>query len=80
LIRPADIYSIKGATEWVDTATFGILVEKRAYKGNDEVTMSFAKHRVASIEMDDIHLRFDRVKCIYERLIEIDGTKVSLKV
>ncbi|MGA2504298.1 MAG: AAA family ATPase [Anaerolineales bacterium] len=69
LIRPSDIYSIKGATEWVDSATFGILVEKKAYrKHDDEITMSFAKHRIASHELEDLNLIFSRESCTYEIL------------
>ena len=70
LIRPTNVYSIKGATEWVDSATFCLLVEKKAYsKSSDEVTMSFAKHRIASRELNDAHLTFDRATC--QELLEV---------
>jgi len=78
LIRPADIYSIKGATEWVDSATFGLLVEKRAYsKSSDVITMAFAKHRIASNELEDKVLAFDRETCTYGDIIEVKGTKIK---
>ncbi len=81
LIRPTNVYSIKGATEWVDSATFCLLVEKKAYsKSSDEVTMSFAKHRIASRELNDEHLTFDRDTCTYQKMIEFDGTKIQMKV
>jgi len=81
LIRPSDVYSIKGATEWVDSATFCLLVEKKAYsKSSDEVTMSFAKHRIASRELNDEHLTFDRETCTFKKMIEFDGTNIKMKV
>jgi hypothetical protein len=80
LIHPQDIYSIKGGTEWVDSATFGILVEKRAYTGRDEkeVTLSVCKHRIATTDLEDINLRFDSEKCIYVPTIVNSGTKVEV--
>ena len=80
LIRPGNVYSIKGATEWVDSATFCLLVEKKAYaQGNDEVTMSYAKHRIASKELDDKHLLFDRDACMYKPAIEVDYPIISMR-
>lgn len=78
LIHPGDIYSIKGATEWVDSATFGILLEKKAYskKEMDEVTLSFAKHRIATRELNDIELLFDRKSCMFTTLIEVHGNHI----
>lgn len=81
LIKPTNVYSIKGATEWVDSATFCLLVEKKAYsKSSDEVTMSFAKHRIASRELNDEHLTFDRETCMYHKMIEFDGTNIKVKL
>jgi len=81
LIRPADIYSIKGATEWVDSATFGILVEKKAYRRNDdEISMAFAKHRIASNELEDLSLVFNREACMYKKFVEVDNLKIKLNV
>jgi hypothetical protein len=82
LIRSTDIYSIKGATEWVDSATFGILIEKKAYAqgSDDKVTMSFAKHRIAEEELKDIDLQFDREKCMYSPIIEVQDTHISVNL
>lgn len=75
IIRPGDVYSIKGATEYVDGATSVLLVEKRAYSqqrsrnrqnSGDSVTLSFAKHRIATRELTPVHLQFDRNKCKFE--------------
>lgn len=67
LIQPGDVYSMKGATEYADSATSILLIEKRAYShSSDKVTLHFAKHRVASKPLKEINLRLKRKKCMFE--------------
>jgi hypothetical protein len=67
LIRPSDVYSIKGATEYVDGATSALLIEKQAYtRSKDRVTLHYPKHRIATKELKPINLRLNRNKCMFE--------------
>ena len=93
IIRPGDVYSIKGATEYVDGATSCLLVEKRTYlqqrnryrnKSGDSVTLSYTKHRIATRELGHIHLQLDRDKCIFEPVEKMvnreDFSEITLRV
>ena len=65
-IQPGDVYQMKGATEYADSATSVLLLEKKSHgRSNDEVTLHFAKHRIASKELKPIALKFRRKKCIF---------------
>lgn len=68
LIHPEDVYAIKGATEWMDSATTAILLEKRAYSRKrlgEEITMSFPKHRIADRVLSPINLDYDYDTALY---------------
>ena len=68
LLSPGDVFSIKGATELVDDATTAILLEKTPHsRSKDEVTLYFAKTRIATKEMPEIELHFNLDKCIFEK-------------
>lgn len=67
LIQPSDVYQMKGATEYADAATSVILVEKKSHRrSSDEVTLHFAKTRIASQELGKLDLHFNRDRCIFE--------------
>ena len=67
LIRPGDVYSMKGATEYSDAATSVLLLEKKAYdRSSDEVALHFAKQRIAPRELGSINLSFNRNSCLFE--------------
>jgi hypothetical protein len=71
LIQPGDVYSMKGATEYADSATTVLLLERKAHSRNDdEITLHFAKHRIASRELKPINLIFSRKRCVYMTLEE----------
>jgi RecA-family ATPase len=65
LIQPGDVYQMKGATEYADSATSVLLLEKKSYSrsSSNKVTLHFAKHRIAARELKPINLRFSRKKC-----------------
>ena len=67
LIQPQDVYQMKGATEYADSATSVLLLEKKAYShsSSDMVTLHFAKHRIAARELKPINLRFSSKKCMF---------------
>jgi len=65
LIQPGDVYQMKGATEYADSATSILLLEKKAYKSSDRVVLHFAKHRIASKQLKPIDLRFRRKRCMF---------------
>lgn len=68
LIQPGDVYSMKGATEYADSATSILLLEKKPYSrsSSNKVTLHFAKHRIASKPLKSIDLRLKRKKCMFE--------------
>ncbi|MFC1919123.1 AAA family ATPase [Chloroflexota bacterium] len=68
LIHTGDVYSMKGATEYADSATSVLLLEKTPYsRDNDnKVTLHFAKHRIALRELKPLDLQFRINKCIFE--------------
>lgn len=76
LIDPGDLYSLKGATEYVDSAT-SVLILERTRQGHkstggfapvdpDSVTLYFAKHRDAIGELPDKKLKFNKKKLLFE--------------
>jgi hypothetical protein len=73
LIRPEDIYNIKGATEWVDSATSALIMEKRQWGKPGESRLSFAKQREASSQpLQDLELKFNYETCSFEyREVEV---------
>ncbi|MFC1967310.1 AAA family ATPase [Chloroflexota bacterium] len=68
LIQPGDVYSMKGATEYADSATSVLLLEKKSYsrENSDQVTLHFAKSRIASQHLETLDLNFNRKKCLFE--------------
>jgi len=66
LIYPSDVYEIKGATEWVDSATTALILEKRAYQ-KQRLVLSFAKQRTATIDFPNFTLKFDPNTCLIEK-------------
>jgi hypothetical protein len=77
LFDPSDVYRIKGATEYVDSATSVLLLEKRPRAPMDNVALHFAKHRIATNQMYSIDMDFDRDKCAFERAESINGIIVN---
>ena len=71
LIQPGDVYQMKGATEYSDSATSILLIEKRRYsRSKDKVTLHFAKHRIASKPLKPINLDFKRKRCMFALVSE----------
>ena len=69
LIYPGDVYSIKGATEYVDSATTVLLLEKKPHSRKDtQVTLYFAKSRIATKELGPMDLEFSYDDCQYSIL------------
>ncbi len=66
LIEPGDVYELKGASEYVDDAATVILLERERQQRNnfgqfmsvnsDEVTLYFAKSRIADRTLEPINL------------------------
>lgn len=73
LIQPGDVYNMKGATEYADSATSVLLLEKtpHSHDKSDKATLYFAKHRIASRELKPIDLNLNRNKCLFESISEI---------
>lgn len=71
LIHPGDVYQMKGATEYADSATSVLLLEKKPHsrRSSDEeitkVTLYFAKQRIAAKELKPIDLAFNRNRCMF---------------
>lgn len=72
LIQPEDVYEMKGATEYADSATSVLLLEKKSYSrsSSKKVTLHFAKHRIAARELKPVNLRFSLKKCRFIALEE----------
>jgi len=67
LIQPGDVYSMKGATEYADSATSVLLIEKKPHShSNNEMILHFAKYRISTKELKPIDLHFNRRKCMFE--------------
>lgn len=71
LIYPTDVYEIKGATEWVDSATTAIILEKQAYQKKGLV-LGFAKRRTATTDFPNFTLTFDPATCLVEKEGEVE--------
>lgn len=66
LIEPGDVYELKGASEYVDDAATVILLERERQQRNtfgqfmqvhpDQLTLYFAKHRIANKTLEPIGL------------------------
>jgi hypothetical protein len=67
LLEPGDVYRIKGGTEYVDTATSVLVLEKRPRAPMDNVTLYFSKARIANDVVPDMDLDFNRGKCAFEK-------------
>jgi len=81
LIQPGDVYQMKGATDYADSATSVLLVERKSYsRSSDEVTLHFAKHRIAAKELTAINLCFNRDSCLFEPESEVNETEEGLDV
>ena len=66
-IQPGDVYHMKGATEYADSATSVLLLEKKSYSRDDaKVTLSFAKHRISPRELKPIDVQLNRNRCLFE--------------
>ena len=69
IIEPGDVYDLKGASEYVDDAAAVILLERERQQrntfgqfmpvNNDELTLYFAKHRIANMTLEPINLLRD---------------------
>jgi RecA-family ATPase len=71
LIRPSDVYQIKGATEWVDSATTAIVLEKVAWQKKG-LRLGFAKQRIAATGLPDFTVDFDPATCLFEKQGEVE--------
>jgi hypothetical protein len=77
LVHLGDVYSVKGATEWVDEATFVTLLEKRP-RIEDNVIVSFAKNRVSSKgDLEGMIVKFNAKKCMFKK---IDPNSAHVKI
>ncbi|MFC1962848.1 AAA family ATPase [Chloroflexota bacterium] len=83
LIRPNDVYAIKGATEYVDAATTVLLVEKRRRK-KDKFVLYYAKHRISPGDLPSVAMIFNKEKCMFEPEVGVevkeDGGVISIKL
>jgi RecA-family ATPase len=81
LMEPGDLYQMKGAAEYADTATSVLMLERTPQKAlprlphghlppvdPDAVTLYFAKHRDAVGELQPISLRFNRATLLFEKV------------
>lgn len=79
-LEPGDLWNIKGATEWGDMCSSVVMMERTRQKSiggrgqgfqpvsKDNVTLYFAKTRNAREVLNPIDLRFNRNKCLFERI------------
>lgn len=75
LIDPTEVYSIKGATEWVDTAISVLLLEKRMRFPDTEKVLGFAKGRTSENgRAPTINLTFDHEQCLFVPNRSDDGS------
>ncbi|HEV8535268.1 MAG TPA: AAA family ATPase [Candidatus Limnocylindria bacterium] len=65
LIDVEDVYEVKGCTEWVDTATTVMLMEKRPRKHQEHVEIGIPKHRIAVNATQKMKLFFDKKRCMF---------------
>lgn len=80
LIQPGDVYSMKGATEYADSATSILLIERKSHSRSDnETILHFAKHRIATKELKPLDLHFNQEKCTFEKEegVEIHETETE---
>lgn len=73
LITMNDVYSVKGATEWVDNANFVLLVEWKP-RSREYVVLGVGKHRVSRIgHPGNVIAKFNSGKCMFERVfVDVD--------
>lgn len=75
-IEPGDLWSIKGAADYIEDATFVLLLERSELRGKSVVpelkdrylTLSFVKHREATRDIVPIDLYYDYEKCEFRTL------------
>ncbi len=66
-VKPGDLFSIKGAMDYVEDATFVALLEQPSMKHppKEYSNLYFAKHREARTELNDVELEYDYSKAMF---------------
>ena len=73
-IEPGELFELKGAADYVEDATFALLLERSELRGQKvpqamkdrHLTLYFAKHREATRDLSPIELLYDYDKCEFE--------------
>lgn len=82
LIQVQDVYNVRGASEYVDSASSVLLMEKEAYGKQGVVRLGFAKQREVEADTPPMRLFFDGAKCLFyrEKEVSTNGAKVNLYI
>ena len=77
-VDPGDLFSLKGAADYVEDAAFTLLLERSEMRGRNisakekdrYLTLYYAKHREATRDLTPVELFYDYDNCEFKRCVD----------